>query len=77
MQRLKPGTELDAGWPLGRVDGQQDHVHIQIRTAGPRGEKWVVDPTPYMDKRARSFWRRPMDDMLDSLIDIFSAESIP
>lgn len=40
------------------------------------GDKWVVDPTPYMEKRARTFLRRPTNDTLDWLIDIFAAERI-
>lgn len=77
MLRMRPGANLDAGWPLGRVDSQQDHAHIQIRATEPGGDKWVVDPTPYMEKRARTFWRQPMNDTLDTLIDIFASESIP
>jgi hypothetical protein len=75
MRNMRPGAILDAGTPLGRVEGQQDHAHLQLRASSANGDALVVDPTPFMEKRARTFWRRPMDDNLENLIDIFVADS--
>jgi len=61
--------ELDVGDILGAVDGDHDHTHIQMRVPGPNGESWVVDPTHFLEKRARTFWRAPLPDFLDDAID--------
>ncbi|MFM9863669.1 MAG: hypothetical protein ACKVRO_08680 [Micropepsaceae bacterium] len=61
--------ELDAGEVLGDVDATHDHTHIQIIASGPNGERWVVDPTYFMEKRARTFLRDPLPDSWERWID--------
>lgn len=61
--------EFDAGEVLGEIDADHDHTHIQIRVTGPNGEKWVVDPTYFFEKKARTFLRMPLPDALDDAID--------
>ena len=68
-QRAGAPLEFDAGEILGDVDGDHDHTHIQIRVSGPNGEKWVVDPTFFLEKKARTFLRMPMPDLIDDAID--------
>jgi hypothetical protein len=68
-QRTGAPLEFDAGEILGDVDGDHDHTHIQIRVSGPNGEKWVVDPTYFLEKRARTFLRAPLPDLIDDAID--------
>lgn len=68
-QRSGRPLELDAGEMLGDVDAAHDHTHVQIVASGPNGERWVVDPTYFMEKRARTFWRDPLPDSWEKWID--------
>ena len=69
-QRAGKPLELDAGEVLGDIDAGHDHTHVQMIVAGPNGERWVVDPTYFMEERARTFWREPQNDLVDSVIDL-------
>ncbi|MBP6014420.1 MAG: hypothetical protein KBA31_19485 [Alphaproteobacteria bacterium] len=68
-QRTGAPLQFDAGEILGEVDGDHDHTHIQIRVTEPNGESWVVDPTFFLEKKARTFLRVPMPDFIDDAID--------
>ena len=56
--------EMDAGVSLGEIDPTHDHTHLQLLTTidGIRGS---VDLTPYMERRARRYWRQPTDDWIE------------
>lgn len=61
--------QLDAGVLLGEIDAGHDHTHVQIIVTQPNGERWTVDPTDFMEKKARTFSRKPMRDDWEWWID--------
>jgi hypothetical protein len=73
--------ELDAGHPLGEVDAlpgkkAHDHTHMQLITT-VNGDRWTVDITPYMERRARRFWRHSTNDWLERRYDDVFGQDLP
>lgn len=73
--------ELDAGHPLGEVDAlpgkkAHDHTHMQLITM-VNGERWTVDITPYMERRARRHWRYPTNDWMERRYDDMFGQDLP
>lgn len=59
------GGALAAGEALGDIDATHDHTHLQILVTQPNGDRWAIDPTPYMEPDPMEFLQRFFNNSVD------------